>query len=307
MSAETLASLLVWSRTRLTEHGVDNPVLDSRLLLQHATSLSHESLIARPDRPVDETEEAQFRVFVDRRSRREPVSRILGYREFYGRDFRLGPATLDPRPDTETLIETALPLLLDYPAPSILDLGTGTGAIAITLLAELPKAHATATDISSEALAVAATNAQSHGVQERLTLVEARWYAGLSNCFDLIISNPPYLDRDHIGTLEPEVAKYDPIAALDGGPDGLSAYREIARGAKAHLLASGHVIVEIGEGQGNPVAEIFAGQGLYLQDWHRDLGGHVRVLVFGEAKKLGLETPLTSATYRLGERTALCD
>jgi release factor glutamine methyltransferase len=307
MPVETVASLLSWSRMRLTESGVDTPALDSRLLLQQATLLSHEALIAEPDRPVGETEEARFRQLVDRRCRREPVSRILGYREFYGRDFRLGPATLDPRPDTETLITAALALLADQPAPAILDLGTGTGAIAITLLAELPGAHATATDISDEALAIAASNAKSHGVHTRLTLVNASWYSGLSCCFDLIISNPPYLDTGRISALEPEVAEFDPLLALDGGMDGLSAYRAIAQGAKAHLQASGHVVVEIGEGQGEAVTALFAGQGLYLQEWHRDLGGHVRALVFGRSKKWGLETPLTSATYRLGERTAICD
>jgi release factor glutamine methyltransferase len=288
MSAETVASLLAWSRRRLTESGVDNPVLDSRLLFQHATALSHEALIVAPERPVGETEAARFRLLVERRCLREPVSRILGYREFYGRDFRLGPATLDPRPDTETLVEAALALLADHKAPAILDLGTGTGAIVVTLLAELPGAFATATDISDEALAIAAINAKSHGVQDRLTLLNATWYSGLSDCFDLIISNPPYLDTGRIAALEPEVADWDPALALDGGPDGLSAYRAIALGAKAHLLAAGHVVVEIGQGQGGAVTEIFTDHGLHLQSWHRDLGGHVRALVFGEAKKLGV-------------------
>jgi release factor glutamine methyltransferase len=182
----------------------------------------------------------------------------------------------------------ALGLLADHPAPTILDLGTGTGAIAVTLLAELPGAHATATDISSEALKIAAKNAEHHGVQGRLKLVETSWYEDIRDCFDLIISNPPYLDRSRIATLEPEVAEWDPALALDGGPDGLSAYRAIAQGARKHLSASGHIAVEIGEGQGSAVTGIFASQGLYLQDWRRDLGGHVRALVFGETQKFGV-------------------
>ena len=165
------------------------------LLLQHVTGLDHGALIGRPEAAVPDDVAAEFRQLVERRSRHEPVSRILGMREFYGRNFRLSPATLDPRPDTETLISAALELLRLQAAPRILDLGTGTGAIAITLLAELPEARAVATDISPEALETAAINARENGVDDRLKLVQTSWFDGVTGCFDLIISNPPYLSR----------------------------------------------------------------------------------------------------------------
>jgi release factor glutamine methyltransferase len=219
--------------------------------------------------------------------RHEPVSRITGRREFYGRDFSLSAATLDPRPDTETLISAALEELKQRPAPHILDLGTGTGAIAITLLAELPGARAVATDISPEALEIAAGNASRHGVADRLKLFQASWFDGLDVCFDLIISNPPYVSADEIETLGPEVKDWDPRRALDGGTDGLDCYRAIATGARNHLLPSGCVVLEIGQGQGGQVSEILANYGFELRAAHRDLAGHVRCLVF-EIRKMGV-------------------
>ena len=287
MPAETLASLLGHGWGSLAEAGIDTAALDARLLLQRVTGLDHGALIGRPEAAVPDDVAAEFRQLVERRSRHEPVSRILGMREFYGRNFRLSPATLDPRPDTETLISAALGMLRLQAAPRILDLGTGTGAIAITLLAELPEAWAVATDISPEALETAAINARENRVEDRLKLIQTSWFDGVTGCFDLIISNPPYLSRCDIELLAPEVWNWDPHGALDGGEDGLDCYRAIAGGADKHILPHGYIIVEIGAGQAGQVIEIFADCGFEPRAAHNDLAGHVRCLVFG-IRKIGV-------------------
>jgi len=284
MPSETVASLLVWGRESLDQAGIDTAALDARLLLQHVTGLDHGALIGRPEMEVSAETAARFRQLIRRRGRHEPVSRITGVREFYGRNFRLSAATLDPRPDTETLISVALDLLRSRPAPRILDLGTGTGAIAITLLAELPGAQAVATDISSEALETAAFNAQKNGVSGQIRLAQTSWFDGIDSCFDLIISNPPYLAAGEIEILAPEVKDGDPRAALDGGADGLGCYRKIAEGVGRALVPLGHIVLEIGAGQADQVTEIFGDRGFELVGAHRDLGGHVRCLVFGYRK-----------------------
>lgn len=287
MPVETLASLLDWARRRLAEAGIETASLDARLLLQHVTRLDHGALIGRSDTAVPDDVQAQFRHLIDRRIGHEPVSRIVGMREFYGRNFRLSPATLDPRADTETLISAAIALLRRQPTPRILDLGTGTGAIAVTLLSELPGARAVATDISPEALATATANARENGVDGRLEVVLTSWFDGVAGQFDLIISNPPYISLGEISGLAPEVRKWDPSRALDGGMDGLDCYRAIAAGAADHLLPFGHVVVEIGAGQTEQVTEIFARAGFDRIQAHRDLAGHLRCLVFG-IRKIGV-------------------
>ena len=196
----------------------------------------------------------------------------------------MSPATLDPRPDTETLISAAVELLKGKSSPYILDLGTGTGAIPVTLLAELPGARAVATDISSEALQTALRNARENGVADRLEIVLASWFDGVAGSFDLILSNPPYLLASEIKGLEPEVRDWDPHRALNGGTDGLDCYRAIAAGAGDHLLPQGHIVLEIGAGQGGQVTEVFANKGFDLVTVQRDLAGHVRCLVFGKRK-----------------------
>jgi release factor glutamine methyltransferase len=291
MPAETIGSLLGWGRGRLGQAGIETASLDARLLLQHATGLDHGALIGRPEAIVRDETAARFRESIERRSRDEPVSRIIGIREFFGRDFRLSPATLDPRPDTETLVVAALELLAGQPNPRILDLGTGTGAIAVTILAELPRATAVATDISREALATAAANARENGVLDRLELVSGSWFDGVFGAFDLIVSNPPYISSSEIKSLSPEVRDWDPHRALDGGADGYGCYRAIAAGAAEHLLPSGYVMVEIGAGQAVQVSDIFAERGFLQEAAHRDLAGHVRCLIFGQPKNGGWKRP----------------
>jgi release factor glutamine methyltransferase len=216
---------------------------------------------------------------VARRENREPVSRILGEREFYGRRFVVTPDVLDPRPDTETLIDAALKLL--RPGARILDLGTGTGAIIITLLAQRPDCTGTATDISAAALAVARANAERIGVAGRLQLAQGNWFGAVAGTFDLIVSNPPYIPDRDIASLAPDVRRFDPGLALAGGADGLDPYRSIALGASGHLAANGMLIVEIGAGQADSVETIFSSAHFRPLARYADLGGHDRCLAFG--------------------------
>ncbi len=217
--------------------------------------------MAEPDLIVPPDVAARFSSFIERRRKFEPVSRILGNREFYGRSFRVTPDVLDPRADTETLIEAVLALAKDQGPIRILDLGTGSGAIAVTLLAELPGATVVASDLSAAALRVAKGNAEALGVAGRASFVQANWFEGIGGRFDLIVSNPPYVPLGDIAGLARDVREFDPPRALDGGPDGLEAYRRIAGGAGGHLAPKGHIVLEIGAGQENAVNNIFKGAG----------------------------------------------
>ncbi len=276
--ADTVRSLLAAARRRLRAADVGDEALDARLLLQRATGLSHSDIVADPDREIVTEAASVFEALVRRRLAFEPVSRILGEREFYGRVFRVTPDVLDPRPDTETLIDAALPLL--KPGMRVLDLGTGSGAIIVTLLAERLEMTGVATDISAAALAVAMDNARRHGVAERLLTVAGSWFDPVVGTFDLIVSNPPYIPAADIARLEPDVRNYDPHIALAGGGDGLEAYRAIAAGARDHLTPRGLLMVEIGAGQAGEVGRIFAAEGYAARGQWQDLGGHVRVLAF---------------------------
>ncbi|WP_368905260.1 peptide chain release factor N(5)-glutamine methyltransferase [Taklimakanibacter lacteus] len=280
---EKAKDLLRAAKRALDECGNPTPTLDARLLLQEAAGVSREKLIAEPDLDIAAEAAARFRKFMDRRLQGEPVSRILGYREFYGRRFRITTDTLDPRPDTETLIEAALAFMPAGAACRIIDLGTGTGAIGVTLLAERPLATGVLTDISSAALAVARENARLHGVEARVSFSEGSWFAGIGGRFDLILSNPPYIPRAILPTLAVEVRNFDPAGALDGGPDGLEPYRRIAAGAAPFLAPGGHVIVEIGAGQAIEIEQIFLTDGFRLANRWTDLAGHVRCLGFAQA------------------------
>ena len=275
MAPDSIAAVLLAARRRLALTS-DTAALDARLLLQAAANVSHEDIIAEPDRRLSAEELAQFEAFVTRRLANEPVSRILGGRDFYGRSFWLTPDVLDPRPDTETLIDAALARI--KPRSRLLDLGTGSGIIAVTLLAECPDTTGLATDLSSAALAVARSNAERHGVLSRLELRQGSWFEPVSGSFDLIFSNPPYIPAGEIPGLAPDVRDFDPPAALSGGPDGLEAYRSIARHAAAHLNPHGHVLVEIGAGQADAVSALFAAAGFVNAERFQDLGGHDRCL-----------------------------
>ena len=281
--SDTLRGLIRQAGKQLSQRGIETSALDARLLLQAASSMGHEDIVAEPDLilPADVT--ARFWSLVERRCAFEPIARILGTREFFGRNFRVTPAVLDPRADTETLIEAALALARGKGPVRILDLGTGSGAIAVTLLAELPGAIAVATDLSVAALEVAKGNAGVLGVADRASFMQANWFDGVDGQFDLIVSNPPYIALGDIAGLAADVRDFDPVRALDGGPDGLEAYRRIASGAGDHLGPEGHVVLEIGAGQEARVNGLFEARGFASESRHFDLAGHVRCLVFNRS------------------------
>lgn len=249
---------------------------DSRALLAHALGLAPDRLTLEHDREVSDDEMAAYEALLHRRLENEPVARIIGRRMFWGRHFRVTPEVLDPRPETETLVAAAL----EGPAPRrLLDLGTGSGIIAISLLAEWPGTTALATDLSPGALAVAGANAEALGVAERLTLAEADWWDGIGERgFDLVVSNPPYIAAAEMAGLAPEVRDHDPHIALTPGGDGLNAYRAILGGVRAHLAPRGRVLVEIGPTQGPEVATLAVTAGLEGVTILKDLDGRDRVV-----------------------------
>ncbi len=277
--AETAAMALARGRAQLIAADMAGASLDARLLLQEATGLDHAGLILADNRLLTPDEAGQYGQFLARRCSGEPVSKILGWREFFGRRFRVTADVLDPRPDTETLIELALERALP-PGGRVLDLGSGSGAIICTLLAEWPDALGVAVDLSAAALAVTETNAIALGVAPRITLLAGPWLANVTGRFNLIVSNPPYIPAGDIAGLETDVRAHDPHLALDGGADGLACYRAIAVAAGPHLASGGRLIVETGAGQARDVTDIFSGQGFRAGVQRRDLGGHVRALQF---------------------------
>lgn len=276
---ETVAAALARGRSLLVAADVDGASTDARLLLQRVLAVDHAGLILSEARELSSDEQAWYNALLDRRCRSEPVSKILGEREFFGRSFRVTKDVLDPRPDTETLIALALEQALP-PGGRVLDLGSGSGAIICTLLAEWPEALGTAVDVSLLALQVTEENARRLGVDGRLQAHRGSWFEGASGRYDLIVSNPPYIPAGDIAGLEQDVHAYDPHLALDGGADGLTCYRSIARGAAPFLAPGGRLIVEIGAGQAADVEDIFAGSGLAAVARRRDLGGHIRALLF---------------------------
>lgn len=286
-AAATLGSLLAGTRRRLKEAAIDTADIDARLLVEAATGASRLDLLAATDRAIAADAVARLDDWIDRRAAGEPVGRILGTASFYGLDFALGPDTLEPRPDTETLVEVALAAVRsgriagaspDGTGLRLLDLGTGTGAIAVTLLARLPEASGLATDLSAGALDVARRNASRNGVGNRLDFALGDFFAAANGSFNLVVSNPPYIASDIIGDLDREVRLHDPRLALDGGPDGLDAYRAILGGIDDHLVPGGFLAVEIGWDQGESVATLFGTAGLTEIEVHRDLGDRERVV-----------------------------
>lgn len=285
--ALTLGTAFVRAASHLREAGIETPDLDARLLLCHAAGLTHEGFVAQAREPLAPEVAARLRAMLDRRVRREPVSRITGTREFYGRSFRVDRCVLDPRPDTETLIEAALDLIERMGRCGeplrLLDLGTGTGCILLTLLAELPGARGLGTDLSLEALHVAEANAQRLRLADRVSFLASDWCEAISGEFDLILSNPPYIASGEIERLQPEVARHDPHLALDGGPDGLEAYRRIAARAARLLAPKGRILVEIGASQATAVAGLLRDGGFLVEEdgLRLDLAGRPRVVVAG--------------------------
>jgi len=282
----TAAELLTAAAGRLVEAGIENPRREARLLLNLALGIDANARL--PEREIAPADAALFETFVARRAGHEPYSRIAGRREFWSLDFALSPDTLDPRPDSETLIEAALERIADRAAPlSVVDFGTGTGALLLALLSELPNATGIGVDISAGAVETARRNAAALGLSARARFVLGRWGEGLTTPADVIVTNPPYISAKDMSRLPPEVREFDPAAALDGGPDGLSAYRELALDLKRLLSESGIALCEIGAGQAPAVTAIMAASGLDLTGSRADLAGIERCLVFEQRKKVG--------------------
>jgi release factor glutamine methyltransferase len=262
--------------------GLDTPELDARLLVGAALGLDHGGLTAHADRALTPDETGALAAVAARRLAREPVARILGTKEFWSLPLKLNAHTLVPRPETETVIEAALMALDgDRTLPlRLLDLGTGSGALILSLLSELPAAFGIATDVSVEALDCAHDNAIALGLSRRTAFVACDYGAALKCPFDLVVSNPPYIARDDIAGLAPEVSMFDPRRALDGGPDGLNGYRAIAADARRLLTPNGALVVELGLGQADAVSALVRDGGLATAGPPRsDLSGVARALV----------------------------
>lgn len=287
----TLAGLRRWAWKALADAGVPDPGLDARVLLQWAAGVEQGDLIAHGDRLLAADARARFKDAVARRCRREPVSHITGAREFWSLPFAVSGDTLAPRPDTETLIEAALDWIdshdgRDHPW-RLLDFGVGTGCILLTLLNELPRASGVGVDMSAGALAVAGRNADALGLGGRAHLARGRWGEAIDGVFDLILSNPPYIPTRDLATLDPEVEQYEPRLALDGGKDGLDAYREMIPDVARLLRPGGIAILEVGCGQAPAVADLLTHNDFSTISIRRDLAGIERCLVASLPKQAG--------------------
>lgn len=284
--APTIGELLAEARAELAAAGIDSAAADARILMMDSLGLTSTDLHLRsgqpPSRPVE-----PFRQRLLRRMAGEPVYRILGYRPFYAHEFTLSADTLEPRPDTETLVDLAIEALsgrFGRQTPFLFaDIGTGTGAIAVSLLSEFPFAECIAVDIAQGALDTAMENARHAGVSSRIRPLVSNYLGSIAEPLDAIVSNPPYIPSDEIDGLDVGVRCYDPRRALDGGADGLDAYRALAAGAADVLRQGGDMLLEVGAGQGDDVRCLMQHAGLAFVSSRADLGGHERALLFRRA------------------------
>ena len=278
----TLDHMMAHLRNSFMSANIEDPMAEARILVGGIMGLSRTDFITRADEHIPLQQEIAIHDAAGRRVRGEPVYRILGKRGFYGLELKITSETLDPRPDTEVLVDLVLQLLGDRrdAALEILDLGIGTGAICLALLSELPNAKGTGTDLAQGALDTAAENAVLNGLAGRFTTVRSNWFADLSGRFDVIVSNPPYIRSNIVPTLDREVREHDPLLALDGGADGLDAYRAIADGAARFLKSDGIVAVETGFDQKQTVREIFESAGFEQVSSAKDYAGNDRAQAF---------------------------
>ncbi len=280
----TVRSVIAWTQSDFERRGFDTPRLDADLLVARALGLTRIKLFLDLDRPLIDSELAAIRTLVERRRKHEPVAYILGEREFYGHRFEVSHDVLIPRPDTETLVERALWLLKhELPEGDVLDVCTGSGAIAVTLALGSDRT-VIASDLSEAALTVAKRNAERLGAAARMRFVQGDMFAVLDDgaAFACMTINPPYIGTSELLTLAPDVRDHEPRLALDAGDDALSFYRRIASEASRHLLPGAALLVEVGMGQADAVTQLFETTGLVQTKQHRDLGGIERVV---EARK----------------------
>lgn len=276
-------TILNWTRQYFSEKGVENPRLDAEVLLSHILQVDRLYLYVHFDQPLEERELAAFREAVKKRAARLPVAYIIGSKEFMGLDFQVTPAVLIPRPDTEILVDTAIRRLKTVEEPHILDIGTGSGAVCISTLVNLPSAQGVTVDISPAALAVAKGNADKHQMAERLTFCLGDLFAPVvGQVFTAILSNPPYIPEAEMATLTPEVHQ-EPNLALVGGKDGLDFYRRIIHEGRNYLAPGGFIAVEVGMGQAQKVAAIAEETGWFtVSEIVKDYSGIERVVVLEE-------------------------
>ena len=277
------------ARARLEAAGVPGPVIDARVLVEAACGVTRADIVGDPYREISPEKAARLDDYLERRIRREPVSHILGRRGFWNIMLGVTPGVLTPRPETEVIVDHALRLFPEGRSLRILDLGVGSGAILLAILAERPAARGLGVDVSEEALAVARENAANLGLAGRVALLRGDWTAGLAEAdFDLVVSNPPYIATGVIETLDPEVRVYEPRLALDGGADGLDAYRRLAPEILRVLKPGGRFLVEIGYDQRTAVETLFREAGAVEVETLQDLSTHDRVVA-------GAKKPLETA------------
>jgi release factor glutamine methyltransferase len=278
----TIAQAAAALNALLREAGIEEYDSDSRQLACAAFGIAHIDLILRPDKEVEQTERARLAAFARRRLDREPVTRILGTRGFWSLELTVRPNVLDPRPDSEIVVEACLDTLggrVREPL-NILDVGTGSGALIAALLTECPLARGWAVDLSADAVAAATHNLECLGLANRSEVLQQSWAEPLLEKFDLVVSNPPYIEKDRLAELDPEVREFDPCLALDGGVDGLDAYRAIAERRTLWLKPGGLLAVEIGATQAASVQSIFEASGAQLVQLRRDYAGRDRAMVW---------------------------
>lgn len=271
----TLQAAITRATREMVGQGIDGSARDARILMAHALGIGTDRLTIERDRDLTAAEVARFDALVARRIAREPVSHILGRRSFYGRDFRVTADVLDPRPETETLIEVAL----SRPFSRVLDLGTGSGCILLSLLAEVPDATGIGVDNSQAACDVARSNAVRLGLVDRAEIRLGDWTAGIAGPFDLVVSNPPYIALAEMAGLAPEVRDWEPYGALTDGADGLMAYRAIAEAAPPVMAPGARLILEIGPTQGAAVRDLLEFVGFARIEVIPDLDGRDRVVL----------------------------
>lgn len=271
--------------SRLAAAGIAEARREARLLVALALGVEPGAVLGYPERPLDATAQARLAALAARRAAREPYSRLAGRRQFWSLDLAISLDTLDPRPDSETLVEAALALLPDRAARlRILDFGTGSGCLLLALLSELPNAVGLGIDILPGAAITARRNAAALGLTDRALFVAGDWGQTISGRADVIVANPPYIPTAEIEALAPEVARYEPRPALDGGMDGLAAYRELAPVTRRLLAGDGIALFEVGAGQDEAVARLLGGSGLALQSVKCDLSGVARCVVVRPAR-----------------------
>lgn len=280
----SLSDVLEKTRKLFRDRKLDNADLDARLLVEFITSTTRKDEILNPDFQVGNDALQRLDKAIVERLNGKPVYRIIGKREFYGIEFHLSADTLEPRDDTEALVDLVLPEIRSiadrYGEAKIVDMGTGTGAIAIALLANVNGLKATAVDISDDALKTASLNAENARVADRFSSLKSDWFSGFSGKFDMVISNPPYIPESEISTLATEVKKYDPLRALSGGKDGLQFYRKLAEECRPFLKPHGMIAVEIGKDQEKDVIALFSENDFELKKTRKDLNGILRALLF---------------------------